>query len=132
MVLAFYGAEHSETELCQLFRTRGMGTSPARVMMNLPRLGFQALVFDGTMSLIASSLKDDQPCIVHLWTEHLAYWQGRDPTIHAVVVATLLDDAVVVNDPAFDDGQQRIPLAEFRAAWRSAGYLLMLVQPVGT
>ncbi len=132
MVLAFYGAEHNEAELCQLFRTRGMGTSPARVMINLLRLGFQALVFDGTMSLLASSLMDGQPCIVHVWTEHLTYWRGRDATIHAVVVTTLTDDEVVVNDPALDDSQQRIPLDEFRDAWRSAGYLLMMIQPVGT
>jgi len=129
MVLAFHGAEHDEAELRRLFRTRGMGTSPARVMIALPQLGFQAFVFDGTVGLLSDTLTDGRPCIVHLWTERLRYWQDRDPTIHAVVILALAENQVVVNDPALDCGEQIIPLPEFLDAWRSAGYLLMVVQP---
>jgi ABC-type bacteriocin/lantibiotic exporter with double-glycine peptidase domain len=129
MALAFYGAEHDEIELRRLFRTRGMGTSPARVMIALPRLGFQTFVFDGTAGLLLDNLADARPCIVHLWTEYLSHWQNRDPTIHAVVVLALTKDQVLVNDPAFDYGSQSIPFQEFLDAWRSAGYLLMVVQP---
>jgi len=129
MALAFYGAGHGEAELRRLFRTRGMGTSPARVMITLPQLGFQAIVFDGTVGLLFDNLADDRPCIVHLWTDQLSYWQGRDSTIHAVVVLALTKDQVLVNDPAFDHGAQGIPFQEFLDAWRSAGYLLMIIQP---
>lgn len=129
MALAFYGAEHDEAELRRLFRTRGMGTSPARVMIALPQLGFQAIVFDGTVALLSDSLAEGKPCIVHLWTEHLTYWRELDPAVHAVVVLSLTRDQVMVNDPALDYGAQSIPFQEFLNAWRSAGYLLMVVQP---
>jgi ABC-type bacteriocin/lantibiotic exporter with double-glycine peptidase domain len=129
MALAFYGAEHDEAELRRLFRTRGMGTSPARVMIALPQLGFQAIVFDGAVGLLVDNLADGLPCIAHLWTEHLSYWQDRDPVIHAVVVLALTKDQVLINDPAFDHGSQSIPFQEFLNAWRSAGYLLMVIRP---
>jgi len=129
MALAYYGAAHDEGELRRLFRTRGMGTSPARVMIALPQLGFQAIVFDGTVGLLSDNLAEGRPCIVHLWTEHLTYRQDLDPAIHAVVVLTLTRDQVLVNDPALDCGAQGIPFQEFLDAWRSAGYLLMVVQP---
>lgn len=129
MALAFYGAAHDEAELRRLFRTRGMGTSPARVMITLPQLGFQAIVFDGTTALLADYLAEERPCIIHLWTEHLSHWRDCDPAIHAVVVLALTKNQVLVSDPAFDQGPQSIPFQEFLDAWRSAGYLLMVIQP---
>jgi hypothetical protein len=54
MALAFYGAAHDEAELRRLFRTRGMGTSPARVMItfNLP------IYQSPTLTLIGGQLHD--------------------------------------------------------------------------
>lgn len=128
MVLAFYGARHSEAALRQLLRTRGMGTSPARVMIELPRLGFQASVLDGSLDLLTEHLKTGQPCIVHVWTEHLGYW--HDAVVHALVVTALADTGVIVNDPILDHGQHIIPLDEFMRAWRAVDRLLLLIQPI--
>ena len=50
MALAYFGAEYAEVDLRRL-RTRGMGTSPARVMIELPRLGFLVFVLDGNLRL---------------------------------------------------------------------------------
>ena len=51
MALAYFGAEYAEVDMRRLLRTRGMGTSPARVMIELPRLGFLVFVLDGNLRL---------------------------------------------------------------------------------
>ena len=51
MVLAFYDEQRSEDELRRLLRTRVTGTSPANLMLNLPDIGFDAAVFNGSMTL---------------------------------------------------------------------------------
>jgi ABC-type bacteriocin/lantibiotic exporter with double-glycine peptidase domain len=126
MALAYLGTESDESSLRRLLRTRRVGTSPVRVMLELPRIGFQAIVLDGTMQVLAEYLAAGRPCIVHLWTEYLDYWQ--EAVIHAVVVTEVAEDQVTVNDPVFAEGGKQIQRDRFVDAWRSAGYLLMVVQ----
>ncbi len=130
MALAFFGVEHEEANLRRVFRARGLGTSPGRVMIELPRLGFLALIYDGDLRILADNLAAGNPCIVHLWTEHLPHWNGKDPAIHAVVVTDLLVDKVLVNDPAFTHAGQPIPMGDFIQSWQTAGSLLMVIQPI--
>lgn len=130
MILAYYGLEKSESELRRILRTRGMGTSPARVMIELPRLGFLAMVLDGSFDLLAEYLRSDCPCIIHLWTEPLTAWADRDPVIHAVVVTSFSGDSVTVNDPGSFDPGQMIPVQEFFDAWRGADFMMLVIQPL--
>ena len=130
MALAYYGVDFAEADLRRLLRTRGMGTSPARVMIELPRLGFLAYVLDGNLRLLADYLADDVVCIVHLWTEHLTMWGGHDPVVHAVIVTAVADTAVVVNDPTRAEPGLAVPKAEFMAAWQGSDFLLIAIQPL--
>lgn len=130
MALAYYGVDSAEADLRRLLRTRGMGTSPARVMIELPRLGFLAYVLDGNLRLLADYLADDVVCIVHLWTEHLATWASNDPVLHAVIVTAVSDSTVVVNDPTSAEPGQAIPKTEFMAAWQGSDFLLIAIQPL--
>ena len=130
MALAYYDTEYAEVDLRRLLRTRGMGTSPARVMIELPRLGFLVFVLDGNLRLLADYLADDVVCIVHLWTEHLPTWAGNDPVLHAVIVTAISDSAVVVNDPTSLEPGQAIPKTEFMAAWQGSDFLLIAIQPL--
>ena len=43
MALAYYGVDFAEADLRRLLRTRGMGTSPARVYDRTPAAGFPCL-----------------------------------------------------------------------------------------
>ena len=130
MALAFFGAEHEEANLRRVFRTRGLGTSPGRVMIELPRLGFLALVYDGDLRILADNLAAGNPGTALLWTDPLPHWNGKDPAIHAVVVTDLLVGKVLVNDPAFTHAGQSIPMGEFMQSWQTAGSLLMVIQPL--
>lgn len=97
-------------------------------MMELPRLGFQASVLDGSTQLLSECLETGQPCIVHIWTEHLGYWQNA--AVHALVVTALTDAEVIVNDPILDHGRHAIPLDEFVRAWRAVDRLMLIIQPI--
>ncbi len=45
----------------------------------------------------------------------LSYW--RESTCHAVVVVGFEGDLIYLNDPAFAEAPQVIPVAEFDLAW---------------
>ena len=64
MVLAFFGAEHTEAELRSLLKTRPGGTSPINLMLRLPTLGFTADVRNGAQSYLRRQLEIGHPLIV--------------------------------------------------------------------
>jgi ABC-type bacteriocin/lantibiotic exporter with double-glycine peptidase domain len=115
MVLAFYRAEYSEDELRRLLGTRVTGTSPARVMLGPPNLGFDAFVFDASQSVLRDAVVSGEPCIVHVWTSPLPHWQTG--VIHAVVVTDIDEQTVWINDPVPDSGSIAVPLEAFLEAW---------------
>lgn len=125
MVLAFYGEHRSEDELRRLLKTRVTGTSPANLMLNLPDIGFDASVFNGSLTLLRDHIADRAPCIVHLWTAPLPHWD--DSVIHAVVVTEMTEDTVVTNDPALEMPAVAIPLSAFLDAWSATDHTLILV-----
>ena len=67
------------------------------------------------------------PPITLVLTSNLSYWNTQ--TAHAVVVAGIDDDVVIVNDPAFPTNSQRIARNEFMLAWSDFDYLYTLIRP---
>lgn len=127
MVLAYYGRTVPEAELRTLLKTRVSGTSPVQVMLRLPEIGVDAVVQMASLSVLQQHLENGRPCIVHLWTEPLPYWQ--DAVIHAVTVTELTDSQVLVNDPAFSSGSMMISREQFLQAWAATDHLLLVIQP---
>jgi ABC-type bacteriocin/lantibiotic exporter with double-glycine peptidase domain len=127
MVLAFYGADHPEDELRRLLGTRVTGTSPAKVMLRLPDLGFDALVLDGSLSFLRDAVSSGEPCIVHVWTASLPHWQTG--VIHAIVVTDIDEQTVWVNDPILDDGPTPVPTNAFLEAWAGTDHTLIRILP---
>lgn len=127
MALAFYGTYKPEDGLRHLFKTKGFGTHVFNVMLNLPALGYTATVETGTLYDIRQLITQGRPGIVHLWTEWLSYWK---PTIvmHSVVVVGFDEDIILVNDPAFQDAPQRVPMGEFLRAWAAADHILTRIE----
>ena len=127
MVLAFYGNYRSEDDLRRLLKTRVTGTSPANVMLNLPGIGFEALIFDGFQTILRQHISEGTPCIVHLWTDPLPHWQ--DAVVHAVVVTDIAADTVVLNDPVHAGPATPVPLDTFLQAWAATDHTLILITP---
>ncbi len=128
MVAAYYSMEQSEAALRTLLKTRPAGTSPVQAMLHLPEIGMSAQVHMGSLSLLQAQIAAGQPCIVHLWTESLPYWQAS--VIHAVVVVAITDSEVRIHDPAFADAPKIVPLSLFLQAWSATDYLLVVVAPL--
>jgi predicted double-glycine peptidase len=55
------------------------------------------------------------PCLVFVRTGDLPYWD--EDTAHVLVAIGIDDEAIYVNDPAFDEAPQTVPLDHFLLAW---------------
>ena len=127
MVLAFFGAEHAETELRALLKTRSGGTSPVNLMLRLPTLGFIADVRTGSQSDLRQQVEAGRPCIVHVWTSPLPHWNIG--AIHALVVTAISAENVQIYDPSLPTGPTTIPLSAFLRAWAAVDYLTIVIRP---
>ncbi|MEE9616459.1 MAG: cysteine peptidase family C39 domain-containing protein [Anaerolineae bacterium] len=127
MVLAFFGAGHTEAELRALLKTRCGGTSPVNLMLRLPALGFTADVQTGSQPCLRQQVEKGYPCIVHVWTLPLPHWSIE--AIHALVVVEMSEESVYVHDPALPIGPTAIPLSAFLRAWAATDYLMIVVRP---
>ncbi|MFQ6101486.1 MAG: cysteine peptidase family C39 domain-containing protein [Anaerolineae bacterium] len=127
MVLAFFGAEHTEAELRALLKTRPGGTSPVNLMLRLPVLGFTADVQTGSQAYLRKQVQAGCPCIVHVWTPHLPHWDTE--AIHALVVTDISAGSLSAHDPALSTGPTTIPLSAFLSAWAAVDYLMVVIRP---
>jgi hypothetical protein len=97
-------------------------------MWRLPELGFGANVQTGSQAIIHEHLAAGWPCIVHVWTQPLPYWE--EEVIHALVVTELTKESALVHDPALPTGPTSIPLEAFLHAWAATDYLTIAIRPV--
>jgi ABC-type bacteriocin/lantibiotic exporter with double-glycine peptidase domain len=105
--------------LLRLLGVKRYGTPGSR-LKNLGDLGVNVRYALGTLQELFEYLGDGKPCIVLVRTGQLPYWTYA--TDHAVVVVGFDDQAVYVNDPAFEQVPQRIRRAEFDLAWMEFDY----------
>jgi ABC-type bacteriocin/lantibiotic exporter with double-glycine peptidase domain len=119
MVLAYFGQERSEDELARLLQTRSFGTSADRIRL-ISQLGYAVTFEPGTESDLRRHLAHNLPCIIFLKTEALPYWKVEDS--HAVVLVGMTPEIVYLNDPAFDQNPQPVPLQNFLLAWSEFDY----------
>ncbi len=124
MVLAAFGLELSEHELCVLCDCTLDGTDALKAVdaarqLGFPRSGKHTLNEQQLRGVLATGLFP----IVYLSMIPL---EGvRD--VHAVVVLELTAREVVILDPA--KGEWRLPLPLFNEAWRQRRNLAILIEP---
>jgi len=119
MVLEDLGILIDYDRLLRLLGVKRYGT-PGSHLKNLGDLGVNVRYALGTLQELFEYLGDGKPCIVLVRTGQLPYWTYA--TDHAVVVVGFDDQAVYVNDPAFEQVPQRIPRVEFELAWMEFDY----------
>ena len=119
MVLEHLGVSVDYHRLLRLLDVKPYGT-PGSHLKNVSDLGVNVSYALGTLQELLEYLADGKPSIVLVRTGQLPYWDYA--TDHAVVVVGFDEEAVYVNDPAFERAPQRIPQADFELAWMAFDY----------
>ena len=119
MVLEHLGISVDYDRLLRLLDVKPYGTPGSR-LKNLDDLGVNARYALGTLQELLEHLADGKPCIMLVRTEQLPYWSYA--TDHAIVVVGFDEEAVYVNDPAFEQAPQRVSQADFELAWMEFDY----------
>jgi len=127
MVLAFQGTVLGEEELCELLETRQVGTEVLNVLLLNQRLpGCHAEVISASLDDLRRWLQQGMPPIVFVATGPLHYWDTE--CLHALIVAGIEEQSVLVHDPAFAHAPLTIPQGEFLAAWGELAQLTALIR----
>lgn len=126
MVLAFWQHKTNETELASLLGTNYFGTLAPNVRQ-LEQLDFSVTYESGALSIIKNHLDNKTPCLVFVQTGDLPYW--GENTAHVVVAIGMDDTTIFVNDPAFKNAPQAIPIDYFLLAWSEFDYRYAVIQP---
>jgi ABC-type bacteriocin/lantibiotic exporter with double-glycine peptidase domain len=114
MVLDYLLIPYQYERLLRLLNTRSFGTQFSN-LRQLATLGVAVQVLRGDLAQLVAHLETGLPPIVFVNTAHLAHWTQE--TGHAVVVVGVDEQAVLIHDPALDEGAKAVPVAEFEAAW---------------
>jgi ABC-type bacteriocin/lantibiotic exporter with double-glycine peptidase domain len=114
MVLEYFGHSLSEDELAHILGTKSYGT-PAPNLYRLEKDGFSVIYGSGTLSTIRAYIQRGVPCLIFVQTGDLPYW--HENTGHVIVAIGIDEENIIVNDPAFDEAPQVIPLDYFLLAW---------------
>jgi ABC-type bacteriocin/lantibiotic exporter with double-glycine peptidase domain len=126
MVLEFYGYPISEAKLGRRLGTQAFGT-PAPNLSRLERLGFTVFYESITLATLRANLEAGIPCLVFVLTGDLPYW--NENAAHVMVAIGIDDEAIYVNDPAFDKAPQTIPLDYFLLAWSEFDHRCAIIRP---
>lgn len=126
MILAYWQYKADESELATLFGTQYFGT-PAPNIHRLAQLNFLVTYESGRLSLIKNHLDEKIPCLVFVQTDILPYWD--EDVAHAVVAIGMDETTIFVNDPAFKNAPQAIPIDYFLLAWSEFDYRYAVIQP---
>jgi len=119
MVLDHLGVSADYDRLLRLLGVQPYG-APGSRLNNLADLGVYVRYARGTLDELLDYLARGQPCIVLVRTDQLPYWTCA--TDHAVLVVGFDEQAVYVNDPAFEQAPQCVPRADFELAWLEFDY----------
>lgn len=114
MVLAYIGSPIEYDQLLRLLGIRYYGAAFSN-LRNLEALGVSVAITRDNIDGLQGHLGSGSPVIVALNTDALPYWE--DDTAHAVVVIGIEHDQVLLNDPAFEQAPQVVPLDAFLIGW---------------
>jgi len=119
MCLAYIGVNINYTRLLKLLKVMPYGT-PGHNLKYLASKHIQVSYREGNLDELKTLLEDNLPCITLVRTSDLPHWHYT--TDHAIVAIGFDEDAVYVNDPAFEAHPLKVPLAKFELAWLAFDY----------
>lgn len=119
MVLTYLGSPIEYDHLLRLLGIRYYGAAFSN-LRNLEALGVSVAITRGNKDGLQGHLGSGSPVIVALNTDALPYWE--EDTAHAVVVIGIELDHVLLNDPAFEEAPQVVPLDAFLMGWIEQDY----------
>jgi ABC-type bacteriocin/lantibiotic exporter with double-glycine peptidase domain len=135
MVLSFWGRDHSENELAEVFHLHSLlGVQPEQAVIGLNSLGYQALWFEkATVDRLYEILNHGWPAIIFLSASDLPHGQSG---IHALVLVGFQDELLYCLDHALNKKKGRITLKlnEFKYLWRrldNQGLIIWLSSTAG-
>lgn len=125
IVLAYYGQEHTETELVKVCESVPVwGTLPERAITGLEHLGYRALWFENaSLERLLSLLEQNWPVIVLLRAPDLPHGRAG---VHAIVIGGIEQGEVIYIDPALGT-EARMALYSFLQAWAALDHQGMVV-----
>lgn len=127
-VLEYYGVSIEEETVVHACQTTPAGTVAERALEGLRMLNYEgALLEEGTMDFLLSSLAQGQPVIAFVDGAELPYASGGS---HAVVVCGYEAGQVICLDPALGRVVE-LDLLTFLRAWAGLGWEGLLVSPPG-
>ena len=100
------------------------------LLLNQRLPGCHAEVASASFDDLRRWLQEGIPPMVFVATGPLHYWHTE--CLHALVVAGIAEQSVVVHDPAFAQAPITIPQSEFLAAWGELAQLTALIRVSGT
>ena len=126
MVLTAIGLPHTEDEIRKLCRQTVIGLRLAEVPMRLSDLPIVAnLHKNWGLDDLRDEIRNANYPIVGV---DLRPIDGRF-AYHAVVVAMIESDKVIVHDPEPNRGIRDLKLTTFLAAWKGAGQQVLMILP---
>lgn len=114
MLLVHWQDPVDPERVAQLLDTKAFGT-PAPHIHRLTQWGYSVTYQSGSLATLRRLLANGIPPIVFVLTGSLPHWSFNTP--HAVVVVGMDDQVALVNDPAFGEAPQSVPLDAFLLAW---------------
>ena len=120
MALAMWGISEPQARIAaQIGYIDGAGT-PSRNITRLSVAGIEIGWYErGAVDDLRRAITDSQVSIVFLRTGELPYWDRDTP--HALVVVSVEENVVYVNDPAFEKAPVPVPVGDFELAWYEFG-----------
>lgn len=124
MVLDYLGIQVRYGRLLKLLKIESFGAS-AYNLNYLSSLGITAAIDIRDMTVLRELLQAGSPLITLVRTGELSYWSQN--ANHVVVVVGCEDDAVFINDPAFEQAPIQVSIIEFELAWLAFDYLSIVL-----
>lgn len=119
MVLDYLNTPLLYDQLLSVLEVKPFGV-PRRNILALNQYGVKVVYREASLEFISEYLAAALPVIAFVYTGELAYWQGKAPTNHAVVVVGLGDEGLLLNDPEFEQAPQVASVDEFLLAWQES------------
>ncbi len=129
MLLDYHGIVGvSEAELRRILKTKPLGTNLFNLLFlrDEKRWNLDVEINVGLPDeLYANIFLNKTPTIVFVNTEFLPHWD--EATYHVVLVVGYDKEAVIINDPFFDEEEIRVPVADFLKAWgKEHNYMVVI------
>jgi ABC-type bacteriocin/lantibiotic exporter with double-glycine peptidase domain len=129
MLLDYHGISGvSEAELRRILKTKPKGTHLASLLFlkDEKHWSLDVEISEGTPNELFAKISINKiPVIVFVDTASLPHWD--EATTHVVLVIGYDEEAVIINDPFFDEERIRVPIANFLKAWgKNENYMAVI------